>query len=105
MTHERPVAGHFFAGFTITNLSTDRIEQIRCDAKVGHELLHAQVQRFYSSFIHGPAEVVCSWLIPGGAGGKRLHLAEQDGRPWVFLAQGKLGGGLASGPAYTWHVR
>ena len=108
VTHEQPTAGRLFTGLAFTPVGGAHITQVACDAKVGQKKLRGRQQRFYQD--EGPPLVTCGWLIPAGAGGKRLHpLGDgkpgDGGRAFVFL-DGPGGTQTTIGtPVLSWHVQ
>jgi hypothetical protein len=104
VTHEQPTAGRLFTALTFTPVvgAGVRITQVVCDARVRHKDLRGRQQRFYDA--SNLIAVTCSWLIPDGAGGKRLRLSGDEGRAWVFLNQGEQQTTIGT-PVLFWHVQ
>jgi len=106
VTHEQPRPGRLFTGLTFAPVlgARVRITRVVCDGKVGHKELRGRQQKFYDAGATSVTAVTCSWLIPAGAGGKRLHLSGNEGRAWVFLTQGSGQQTTIGSPVLFWHV-
>src|ERR1700751_3765527 len=96
-THAQPVAGQPFTGLSVTPQGDTYIGPVSCNARLGHEKLHARVLRYHLTRGAKPVAVTCSWTIPADAGGRNLRVSSES----ITTTSGD----TANGPPLVWRIR